>query len=114
MNLPYTGWPSDRLPHLADIILTLAEHDEVYNFKIGRTNDTTIRKRDYAARYDPAPTDLLAIYETDSVPHALEVEEELIQLFIDHDKCLNEADHAGGGVSPRYRQYVYVAVWMAT
>ena len=113
MSLPFKGWPGACLSDLVELVRGFASHGEIYNFKIGRTNDTTVRHRDYSARYTPAPTHLIAIYETDSVNHALDIEAALIGRFIKHAKCLNEADHAGGGVSPSYRQYVYVAVWMA-
>jgi hypothetical protein len=111
MSLPLRGWPRQVLAQLESLVDGAARHDGVYNFKIGRTNDITVRECAYGREYRPGPSRLVAIYETGSVDHALMVEGELIAAFMAHPKCLNEADHAGGNVSPDYVQYVYVALW---
>ena len=110
---PFRGWPIRLLPKLEEVVHFIARDGTVDAFKIGRTNDPAVRLRAYDAKYYPRPTRLIEIYETESLDHALHVEGTLIQAFLGHQKCWNEAGHAGGGVAPGYRQYVYVAVWIA-
>lgn len=111
MSTPLTGWPTNILDILHARVRNTASHPSIYYFKIGRTNDIDVRLGGYRQEYNPPPTRLVAIYETSSVDHALIVEAALIEAHIEHPKCLNNANHAGGNVSPDYYQYVYLALW---
>jgi len=111
MSLPLRGWPRQVLAQLETLVDGAAQHAGVYNFKIGRTKDITVRELAYGREYEPAPSQLVAIYETDSVDHALLVKASLIAAFKAHPKSLDEAKHAGGNVSSDYVQYGYAALW---
>jgi len=41
----------------------------------------------------------------------MEVEDQLIKIFIGHPKNNNGSDHCGGGYAEDDYAYVYVAVW---
>lgn len=113
MKLPKTGWPARAVPELINLVDAVVQDRRVVRFKIGRTNDPPTRHRNYALEYRPAPRDLHPIYQTGSAEHALQVEHELITWFHAHPKSLNVNAHSGGGLSPEYVQYVYVALWVA-
>ncbi len=102
-----TGRPDDVLDEIIDRVEAVDADEDVVEFYVGRTSDLDKRRAEHGA------DDILALYRTDSDEYALAVEEALITEFIDREKCSNEADHAGGGVSPEYSSYVYVAVWYA-
>jgi hypothetical protein len=102
---PLTGWPDEVLPELTRIVSTIANNKNVSKFYIGRGVDLSERKSKHSC------DEIIAIYSTDSIDNAIEVEEYLIKTFYSHPKCDNEAPHGGGGVSEEYGSYVYAAIW---
>jgi len=107
ISLPLTGRPKQVIFKLKKFIEEIDDDDDVDTYYLGRTNDPEARQSEHGAN------ELVELYQTDSVDNAIEVEEAIIQIFIGHDKCDNEADHGGGGVSDDPPQFVYVALWFA-
>ncbi len=101
-----TGWPNDAIPELYGRISNLSRDVRVKEFYIGRTNDLEASKRRHGCDR------ILPCYETTSVDHAVEVEDNLIKTFFNHRKCSNDSTHGGGGASDEFVNYVYVAVWV--
>jgi len=100
-----TGWPSDALPRLKRQTARIVNNSRICEFYIGRTTDVE------STQYRHGCDRIIPIYETSSADHAIHVEGGLIHSFIYHPKCSNNSPHSGGGVSDRYINYVYVAVW---
>lgn len=100
-----TGRPNEVLALLASWVHSIAGDRTVAEFYIGRAVDVARRKSDHGAHH------ILAIYQTDSAEHAMQVEETLIDVFYAHRKNSNDAADARGAVSTEFVNYVYVAVW---
>jgi len=116
MNFPVKGSPISTLPKLAAALEIVVSNRSVSWFKIGRTNNPASRERAYQSQYAKespfrGPDYFMAVYQTDSVADVFTVEAALIKQFEHKWKGLNINDHSGGGVSPSYVQYVYVALW---
>lgn len=106
MNLePLTGWPTEVLPELEDLVQEIAADDNVTEFYIGRSNDPEAQKSRHGS------DDIIPIYQSDSPDNAMDIERSLIKTFHRHKKCSNKAADERGAVSPEDIQYVYVAVW---
>ncbi len=101
-----TGWPKDVVSELYGYISDLSTNARIKEFYIGRTNNLDTRKSAHECDH------ILPVYETESVDHAVEVEDTLIKKFYNQNKCLNDNPHGGGGASDEYVNYVYVAVWI--
>lgn len=104
-DLPIKGWPLDVVPLLEDVVSEFIKPWRVDEFYIGRTTSIS------AAQSRHACDEIFALYETSSADNAIEVEDSLIQTFLNHPKCSNDADHGGGGWSDQYVHYVYLAIW---
>jgi len=104
-QLPLTGWPKCVLQELIRYIEYIANRREINEFYIGRGIDLDERRRQHGC------DDIIALYETDSIDNAIEVENALINRFYGHPKCSNDAPHGGGGVSEEYKYQVYLAIW---
>ena len=104
-ELPLKGWPNDVIEDLVACAARLITDKSITGFYIGRTNDLNATTRRHST------DNVLALYETDSVNNAIEIENNLIKVFFEHHKCKNENDHAGGGASDAYVNYVYLARW---
>jgi hypothetical protein len=100
-----TGWPPHVLNALEEWVKEIADDDDTLEFYIGRAVDPDERQSQHGS------DDIILIYETDSPDNAIIVEEALIQTYISHPKCSNDADDARGNVSDQWRNFVYVAVW---
>lgn len=101
-----TGWPSKVKPKLYSKVYYIANQKiEVENFYVGRTGELGQRKSAIGSDM------IFPIYQTDSIENAIEIEEYLIKAFYFHPKCLNEAQHGGGGTSEDYLSFVYIATW---
>lgn len=107
MNFPLKGWPKDVIPILQSELADFIEEPEIAEFYIGRTNDLG------AAQSRHGCDDILDMYQTDSVEHAMDVEDALVKAFHRHPKCSNDAKHSGGGASDGFVNYVYIAIWIA-
>lgn len=104
-DIPIKGWPKLAVPYLIDLLPSIIEHKNVVQFYLGRSNDLTQTKSRHGAE------DIFALYETDSLFNAQEVEQSLIDEFGYHRKCNNENLHSGGGTSEEFVNYVYIALW---
>ena len=103
---PLTGWPKDVLNELIEHVSLINSRKSVKKFYIGRTVDVDNRKSDHSC------DEIEAIYSTDSPDNAIVIEDILIKKFYNYNKCINNANHGGGGVSEEYGSYVYVAIWL--
>lgn len=103
---PLTGYPRYVIPKLIQVVNSIANDRSISLFYIGRAVDP--RKRMIEHDSDS----VMPIYYTESVDHAINVEDVLIDYFYEHPKCDNDAPHGGGGISEDYGNYVYVAVWL--
>ncbi len=107
-DFPLKGWPADVIPNLKrNYVPPIIGIRKLREFYIGRTDNLAATR----SRHDA--DDIIPLYETDSADNAIEVEEALIQAFYDYVKCSNENDHAGGGASDSFVNYVYIAMWYA-
>ncbi len=102
---PLTGYPKNVLPRLAQIVYSIVNDMSVSQFYIGRAVDP------YKRMIEHGSDNIIPIYYTESIDHAIDIEDALINRFYNHPKCDNDAPHGGGGVSEEYGSYVYVAVW---
>jgi hypothetical protein len=102
---PLTGYPRDVFLKLVEIVDTIANERATRMFYIGRCVDPRKRMLEHGSDI------IYPIYYTESVDHAITVEDALINHFYDYQKCDNDAPHGGGGVSEEYGNYVYVAAW---
>lgn len=102
---PLTGRPEKILPKLAQLVSNLIQDSQVESFYIGRTDNPVGRCSAHGADL------LVPIYRTDSPDYALQVEDTVIKIFLEHPKCENDAPHSGGSVSTEFSDYVYVALW---
>ena len=100
-----TGWPSAVISKLIRKVSAVANNRAVQEFYIGRTSDP----QQCVGRHGCHVID--AIYYTDSIDNAIEVETALIQSFYYHPKCSNDAPDGRGSYSQDYGQFVYVARW---
>ncbi len=107
-ELPLKGWPYQVLDELESIVRGIANHYNVAEFYIGRTNDIVTTKSRHGCEQ------IITIYETDSLINAEEVEDTLINEFLNHSKNSNDQEHSGGGTSKGYINFVYVALWYKT
>lgn len=105
MNLPIKGRTTDVIGTLEMLISDLIEEPDIDMFYIGRTNDIINSK------YRHGCDEIFPLYETSSANNAMDIEDYLIKIFLNHHKCDNGNDHSGGGVSDEYVNYVYIAVW---
>ena len=103
--MAFTGKPDDAYNAVKNAVLGFAKRTNVKEFYIGRTVDTAATRSRHGAE------EVVPLYETDSLAHAQDIEDWLINDFIDHPKNSNEAEHSGGGTSEDYRQFVYIALW---
>ncbi|MGO9646361.1 MAG: hypothetical protein ACLPY5_16635 [Candidatus Bathyarchaeia archaeon] len=105
-DFPLKGWPADVISNLkTNYVPPIVAQSNVQEFYIGRTDNLV------ASRSRHGADDIIPLYETDSADNAIQVEEALIQQFYGDAKCSNENDHAGGGASDDYVNYVYIALW---
>ena len=101
-----TGWPSKVKSNLYRKVCYIANSKmEVENFYVGRTVELNQRKSALGSDM------IVPIYKTDSIYNAIEIEDYLIKSFYFHPKCLNDAQHGGGGTSEDNKNFVYVATW---
>ena len=107
-ELPITGWPDSAIETLVDEVSVIVENDTVEEFYLGRSDDLQAREQQHGA------DDTVALYRTDSTDNAMQVEDALVDTFLEHSKCNNEADHPGGGASEGEIQFVYLALWYDT
>lgn len=103
---PLTGYPRDVFSRLIRRVNSIVNDWYVREFYIGRTIDPSKRKTEHDS------DDIIPVYLTESIKHAIGIENALIDYFYEHPKCDNDAPHGGGGVSEEYGNYVYVAVWL--
>src|SRR5262245_55852792 len=99
------GWPGNVVRVAAARVERAISDHLVHAFKIGRTVNPEGRAGDHGCDC------LQLIYVSDSVDHAIQVEDALINYFALNPKSRNVALHGGGGVSDIYANYVYVALW---
>ena len=105
---PLKGWPYDVIPLITGFIREdLYEYDNLHMFYIGRCGISQLDSR----FSDHGAEEIIPIYQTTSVDNAIEVEDALINTFYEHDKCDNDAENGGGGVSEDVEHYVYLALW---
>lgn len=104
-SLPLKGWPNIVVPYLEDLISNSIASKKIIEFYIGRSNDLI------QSSYRHGCDCITALYETESISNALFVEQNLINLFWEHQKCNNLSFHCGGGVSNEYINYIYIAIW---
>ena len=103
LPLPQRGRPSDVVGDLIDEVSEIIEDDHVREFYLGRGRDGDERAERHSADA------YVVLYDSRNAEHSVEVEEALIEEFLEHDKCTNEQPHVGGGASRTHE--VYVALW---
>lgn len=101
-----TGRPSSVVRQLHQIVQDYADHPKVVEFYLGRATSVEEPQARHGAH------EIVGMYETDSADHAIEVEAALIERWLDHPKCSNDAPDGRGGRSEVYRSIVYVALWL--
>lgn len=102
---PLSGYPRNVFPRLVQVVNSIANDRSVRLFYIGRTVDP------YKRMIEHDSDNIIPIYSTESIDHAIDIEDALIEHFYNHPKCDNDAPHGGGGISEEYGNYVYVAIW---
>ena len=103
---PITGLPDDVISDVVDAVEDILDDTYLEKFYIGRTNDLERRRSELGA------DDIVPLYKTDRPENAMDVEGLLLDIFHEDQRCENESEHEGGGVSPDDVQYVYIAVWL--
>ncbi|MCX6163884.1 MAG: hypothetical protein NTU73_03315 [Ignavibacteriae bacterium] len=104
-ELPLTGWPSNIVPNLINMISEAIKDIGIKKFYIGRTNDLSQRKSKHGCN------NIIAVYQTDGSENAMIVEQDLLNEFFLHEKCNNDSPHCGGSTSDEDVNYVYIALW---
>ena len=87
-------------------VAAIADDERTKSFYLGRTDD--IRERENRHQADGTAKTLEVLVGPVPAAVAVAIEGKLIKAFISHSKCINDANHGGGGVSPSRSQFVYV------
>ena len=104
---PIIGMPDDVISDVVDAVDDIVDDSYVEKFCFCTTDDYEKRAPGLGA------DDVVPVYKTESVNHAMDVEESLLDVFRDDPRCKNGDECGGGGASVDGVQYVCVAVWMS-
>ncbi len=106
MDRSITGWHQDVLEELFETVQDEISRGYVEGFYIGRTTDLERRCSEHGCDL------MILLYQTESDDHAIQVEDCLIKQSSPHEKCWNEAEGGGGGISQEESGGVYIYAFL--
>jgi hypothetical protein len=99
------GWPAEVMGALETLTAELVEESRVKSFYLGHTNDVTLTR----SKLDC--DDIVLLYETNNLDHAVQVREMLMDTYAGHEKQSKNIHSARDMISEDYVCYVYIALW---
>ncbi len=107
-----TGRPTNVISRLISSILRVSRRDKTRRFYIGRTIDLEKRLLQHDQKKGPCRK-MKVLYKTSSTNYIVQIEENLINNFLDHPKCLNKANQSSGSLKEGHYHYIYVLIYDA-